>query len=149
MTADVVLGQRLLDEQQVEGVQGGQLARLRQGVGRVRVHLQQDVAEPLANRAYRLDVPALLDLQLDPLVALGQVAVHGVEQLRHRLHDAHGDAAGDPGPGGAQVLSQRQAGRPEFGVQHGGLQRGLGHQVPLEPAERRSHRGRARVVERR
>ena len=79
----VLLVQRLLDQQQVEGVEPRQVPRVGERVRRVRVDLQQHVvAEPLADRAHRLDVPARLDLQLDPDVALVEVAADGVEQRR-------------------------------------------------------------------
>ena len=55
------------------------------------------VAEALADRAHRLDVPAGLDLQLDPQVALGEVAVDGVEQLPAPSPDA--DARPPRAPG--------------------------------------------------
>ena len=77
----VLLVERLLDQQQVERVEPGQVPRVGQGVRRVGVDLQQHVvAEPLADRPHRLDVPARLDLQLDPDVALVEVAADRVEQ---------------------------------------------------------------------
>ena len=92
----VLLVERLLDQEQVERVQPGQVASVGQGVRRVRVHLEQHlVAEPLAHRAHRLDVPAGLDLQLDPDVALVEVAADGVEQRGDAVHDPDRDPARD------------------------------------------------------
>ena len=79
----VLLVERLLDQQQVERVEPGEVPRVGEGVRRVGVDLEQHVvAEALADGAHRLDVPAGLDLELDPHVALGEVAADRVEQRR-------------------------------------------------------------------
>ena len=56
--AHVLLGQRLLDQQQVERVELREVVRVGERVRGVGVDLQQDVAEPLAHRADGFDVPA-------------------------------------------------------------------------------------------
>ena len=67
----VVLLQRLLDQQQVEGVERGEV---RAGRARVRRRSRRPAAgcrrRTAPARAHRLQVPARLDLQLDPAVAL-------------------------------------------------------------------------------
>ena len=73
-------GQRLLDQQQVELVELREPIGIAAGVGSVRIDLEQDVSEPLAHRADRLDVLAGLDLELDPAVAVGEVALDGAER---------------------------------------------------------------------
>jgi hypothetical protein len=66
----VVLGQRLFDQQEVEGIQPRQVPCVGTRVRGVRVDLEQDVVEPLAYGAYGLQVQARLDLQLDAGVPL-------------------------------------------------------------------------------
>ncbi len=96
MAAHVVLREGLLDEQEPEGVETRELAGVPEGVGRVRVHLEQDlVPEPLAHRAHRFDVPPGLDLQLDPQVAGLEVPGHLVEQLGDGRGDADRHPRGD------------------------------------------------------
>ena len=53
MSADVVLGQRLLDQEQVELVELRQLRGVGKGVGGVGVDLQQDRREAFAHGARR------------------------------------------------------------------------------------------------
>ncbi len=111
-----------------------------QRVGGVGVDLQEHVvAEPLAHGPHRLDVPARLDLELDPEVALGEVAGDGVEQLR----DAS-DGCRPSTPAGT-----RSCDRPEVGAQATGrparssasstaISRArLGHRVPFDTGEQR------------
>ena len=88
-------GQRLLDEQQVERVELGEVRGVVEGVGGVRVDLERDVAEALAHRAHRLDVAAGLDLQLDPPVALGEVPLDRAQQVGDVVVDPDGHAAVD------------------------------------------------------
>ncbi len=88
MPADVFFRQRLLDQQQVELVELREPVGIAAGVGSVRVDLEEDVAEPLADRADRLDVLPGLDLELDPAVALFEVALDGAEQIVHVFVDA-------------------------------------------------------------
>ena len=78
----VVLGQRLLDQQQVELVEAGEVLGVLAGVGGVGVDLQRHVrADHPADLGDRLDVPARLDLQLDAHVAVVDVAGDGGQQL--------------------------------------------------------------------
>jgi hypothetical protein len=117
-------------------VEPGQMPRVGEGVGRVRVHLEQQlVAETLTDRAHRLDVPAGLDLQLDAHVAFGEIAVDGVEEPGDTVHDPDGDPARDPATDGAEGLAERTPFGTQFGVENRHLQRRLGHAVALERGE--------------
>ncbi len=70
MAAQFLFGKRLLDQQEVEVVEPLEMARVGQGVRGVRVDLEEYVvAEPLADGANRLDVPAWFDLQFDAQVS--------------------------------------------------------------------------------
>jgi hypothetical protein len=106
----VLLVQRLFDQQQVERVQPGQVPRIRDCVRRIRVDLQQHlVAEPLAHCGNRLHIPPGLDLQLDPHVALVEIPVHGVDQTIDRVHDPDRHATRHPV---THAPSSRARGRP-------------------------------------
>ena len=63
---DVVFGQRLLDQQQVQVVERLQRGRGLQRVGRVGVHLQPDCREGAAHGLRIRHIAAGLDLDLDP-----------------------------------------------------------------------------------
>ena len=137
VTEEVVLGQRLLDEEEVEGVERLQPGRVLQAVRGVGVDLEQQVAtEALPHRSHGLDVPARLDLQLHPPVALVDVAADDVEEGRDRPGDADGDAGGHLRSGRAEHGRQRSPIAPSTGVEHRHLHRRLRHPVP-------AHRGQA------
>jgi hypothetical protein len=136
MAAQVVLGERLLDQQQVERVELGQPSCVAQGVGGVRVDLQEQVvAEALPHRAHRLDVPAGLDLQLDPDVALVEVAADDVEQLRNRVHDPDGDTGWHAVTHRAEERRERLPRRAQLRVEQRHLDGGLRHRVALDRLE--------------
>ena len=105
----VVLRKRLLDEQQVELVESGEVRGVVAGVGGVRVDLERDVAELLAHRAHGLDVVAGLDLQLDAAVALGEVALDRPQEIATVVVDPDRDAAVDLGARRAEELAERRA----------------------------------------
>ncbi|GAA5772925.1 hypothetical protein Aros01_09488 [Streptosporangium roseum] len=136
MLDEVVVGEGLFDEQQVVGVEFGEMGGVGEGVGGVGVDLQQQVvAEALADGADGGQVPAGFDLQFDPDVALVEVAADGVEQLGDGVHDADRYAGGDAVSGGAEEGGQGLAAGAELGVQDGGLQGGFGHPVAFEGVE--------------
>ncbi len=68
---DVVVAERLLDHDQVEGVELLQQRRVFQAIGGVGVHHQANARESFAQRARGLDVVARLDFDFDALVAGG------------------------------------------------------------------------------
>src|SRR5690554_5562029 len=95
MPTNVLLVKRLLNEKQVERVKAPKQTGIGERVCRVGVDLEQDVAELFAYCSDRLDVPSRLDLELDALIALGEVPVDRIKQLRDAVHDAHAHAAGN------------------------------------------------------
>ena len=142
MTGDVVLRQRLLDEQQPERIEPGQMGRITERVGAVGVDLEEHlVTEALPHGGDRVDVPTGLDLELDPPIAGADVAIDRVEQLGDAGHDPDRDAAVDPVADGAEVGGERASGGPQLGVEHGHLECGLGHRMTLD---RRQPGGNAR-----
>src|SRR5690242_17159659 len=66
---DVVPAERLLDHDEVEGVELLQKGRVFEAISGVGVGHQADAREALAERADRLDIAARLDFDLDALVA--------------------------------------------------------------------------------
>ena len=69
----IVVVERLLDHHQVEGVEPREMRGVVERVGGVGVDHQRDVAERRAHALDGVDVPARLDLDLDALVAGGQL----------------------------------------------------------------------------
>jgi len=137
--AQVLGAQGLLDQQQVELVELRQLAGVAEPVRGVRVHLERHaVAEPLAHRPHRLDVPTGLDLELDPLVPLLEVPRDRVEQLVDRPEDPHRHPGWHPVPLHLEVRPERQPVLAQARVKHRHLQGGLRHPVPDDaPAQPR------------
>ena len=144
---EVVLLQRLLDQQQVEAVELGEGGGIGQRVGRVGVDLQRDRSERIAHRGGLGDVATGLDLDLDPHVSLVEIAAHDLDERRGVALDADGHAGRHPVVHGAEVLPQRSALAAQRRVEHRELQAGLGHAVPDERCERACDRfGRQRVA---
>ncbi len=141
----VVLGERLLDQQQAELVEPGEVAGVAEGVGGVGVDLQQELlAEALADRPHRLEVPARLDLQLDAAVAGRRGRPRPGRAGRRRVGDPDRDAGGDARAHGAQVGAEGHARGAQLGVEHRHLERRLGHRVALDRGEERRQLGRRR-----
>src|SRR4029079_19520119 len=92
VTDEGVRAEALLDEEQVELVELGEVFDVGGGVCRVRVDLQHHVRVRLAHAANGLDVEAWFDLQLDARISLGDVARYDVEELVDRVGDADGYA---------------------------------------------------------
>ena len=128
----VVLGKRLLDEQQAELVEFGEVRGVVDGVGGVRIHLEGDVAELLAYRAHGNDVVAGLDLQLDAAVALGEMAIDRLQEIADLLVDPHRNAAVDGGARRAEILAERRAAGSQVGVEDRHLDRSLRHRVAAD-----------------
>ena len=146
MAKQVVGGQRLFQEQEAERVERPQVGCTGQRVSGVRVGLQRQVrAESVPHRPDRLNVPARLDLELDPPVALLQVTFDLAEQFGHRTGDAHRDPDRDPVPHRPQILGKRHLFRAQLRVQHRRLQRCLGQLMPLDRREHPLDPGRCRV----
>ena len=144
VVAQVVGGERLFDEQKVERVELGEVIGVVERVGGVRVDLQhQLVTEALAHGSHTLHVETGLDLQLDAQVALVEVAGDLIEQLFDGVGDTDRHASRDAVAHGAEVLGERAPGGAQLGVEHGHLQRRLGHRVALEHGERRADSGGA------
>jgi hypothetical protein len=135
MPAQVLLRQRLLDQQQAELVQLRKPVGIAARVGRVRIDLEENVSEPFADR---LDVLPGLDLQLDPAVTLFEVALDGAEKIVHALVDADRHTAVDLGPDATEVLAERDTLSAQLGVEDRHLERSLRHRVAAHTAQRRA-----------
>ena len=144
---DVVVRQRLLDHHQVKIVELAQMVGIGQRVGGVGVGHQLDGGKALAHLAHHVDIPAGLDLHLDALVAGGQLALDLLEQLRHGILNADGDAAGNfAARAAADLLPQRHAFLPRFQVPNGRFQAAARHVVAADVRRERVDIGRARRV---
>ena len=133
-------------EQQVVVVESAEVGAVGAAVGGVGVDLERGVgADQVADRGDLLDVVARLDLQLDPDVAVVDVALHGGEQLVDRVVDADAHPARDAGGGGAEEVGERAVLRPELGVEDGHLERALGHRMAVQLGEAGSRRRRLRA----
>jgi hypothetical protein len=76
VVTQIVLSKRLLDQQQVEGIELAQVRGVDEPVGAIRIYLQRDIAKALAHCTDGLDVPAWLDLELDAHVTLVDIAAY-------------------------------------------------------------------------
>jgi len=130
----------LLDEQQPECVELGEVTDVRPPVGGVGIHLQQEtVAEALPHGRHGLQIETRLDLQLHPAVPLLDVCRHDIEELRNRIGDADRNPGGDRVPHASEELAERHARRAELGVEDRHLEGRLRHAVALHRLEERSH----------
>ena len=104
-------------------------------------------AEPLANRRDGFHVPARLDLQLDPRVALVDVAADLVQQRRRSSAGMPTDTPQSAlDAHRAEVRRQGLPGGAQLGVEHGHLQGGLGHRVAANRLQQAAARPRRRDV---
>ena len=126
---EVVLLERLLDQQQVEAVQLGERLGVRQRVCRVGVDLQRDRSERIAHRGGVGDVATGLDLDLDPHVSLVEIASRRPRRAPRGRAGCRRHARRHPVVHGAEVLPQRSALAAQRRVEHRELQAGLGHAV--------------------
>ncbi len=86
---DVVLGQRLFDQEQVVVVEPAEMGAVGAPVRRVGVDLERRVrSDEFAHGGDLLDVGARLDLQLDAHVAVVQVPLHRRQQVVGGVVDA-------------------------------------------------------------
>ena len=131
MGADVVLGEWLLDQQQVVIVESPQVIEVEQRVRGVRVDLEQGIrCQKFAHRGHRLEVPPGFDLELDAAIALGNVESDLVEQRGDRRGDAHRDAAVHLGALGPEVTGKAGVCGAQLCIEHGRFDDGLGHPMP-------------------
>ena len=100
----------------------------------------------LADGGHRLDVPARLDLQLDAAVALVEVLGHPPARTPGSSVIPTDTPNIDRIPDTPEVLGQRDAGRPQLGVEHGDLEGLLGHAMALDRLEEVGHGGAGQVV---
>ncbi len=77
---DVVPAKRLLDHDEVEGVELLQERRVFEAIGRVGVRHQADAREAFAESLHGLDIAAWLDFDLDALIAGGKRFFHFCNQ---------------------------------------------------------------------
>ena len=129
---EVVGRERLLDHEQVEGVEPPERLRVLQGIGAVGVDLEHDVGEGLADGRAGRDVPARFDLDLDPLVAFVQEPADLGDQVGERVLDAAADPGLDLGPRPAVKFAERHPRLLGLEVPEGQLEPGLGHRVAPE-----------------
>ena len=133
----VLLVQRLLDEDEVEWVEEREMRRMAARVCLVRVDLERDGRPGCPHRRDRLEIPARLDLQLDPAVAGIDVRPNLFEQGINALgrRDADRDTAVDDVARSAEVGTERLTARPEPGIEEGCRQGVLGHRVAAHDIE--------------
>ena len=147
MSEQVVDGERLFDEQQVEGIQMPQVVDVGPGIGGVGVDLQAHVgADEVAHGGHRFDVPTGFDLELDTGVAVVDVALHGGEQRVEGREDPDADTARYPVPSATEALVKGAALGAQFGVEGGHLECRLGHVVALERLEDVGDRRRGQLA---
>ena len=97
MAEEVLVVEGLFDHQEVELVHGPEHIGVGEGVRGVRVYREQDVRMRRTHGADALQVRTGLDLELDPTVALRQVALDLVQQSLGRRGDPDAHPALHPG----------------------------------------------------
>ena len=134
---EIVLRQRLLDQQQVQIIQRQQGRGVFQGVGRVGVDLQAEVREGAADRLCVAHIPAGLDLDLDAPVALRQVALDTLTSASGEAWMPTDTPTSTLSRCAAQQLAQRAALALALQIPQRHLQAGFGHRVAAHRRQRR------------
>ena len=109
MVDDVVVGERLLDQEQAEIVERLERRQVVERVGRIRIDLKRDRGIAVANPAHDVDIPARRDLELDAPVAFVEVAGDQVQQGFDAALDSQADSREDLGAAASQQGMQRLA----------------------------------------
>ena len=112
---DVIRCQRLLDHEKAQFIHFLEKVDIIQGIGRVRIDHQHDVAIFLADRAEIIDIIARFDLAFHAAVALCHVFLDGVKQLVRGVFDTERYARFDFISDAAQCFVFRNA--KLFGVE--------------------------------
>ncbi len=81
MQIDFIVPKRLLDHEQLEGVELAQVLNLVQRVSGIRVHTKQNIGPARANLFQNIQVPSRLDLDLDSPVASRQFGLDLLQKL--------------------------------------------------------------------
>ena len=136
---DVVPAKRLLDHDEVEGVELLQKGRVFEAISGVGVGHQADAREALAERADRLDIVARLDFDFDALVAGGESFFHFCNQRGGGRLDSDRNAAGNFVARAAEKFGERQIFLLGLGVPERGFERGFGHVVAAHGREQVPH----------
>ena len=132
------MGERLLDHQQIIGVELAEVIRVGERVGRVGVDREHDPRVPPADLADDRDVRARLDLELDAAVAETEIATHALVQGVHAGLDAQAHSDLDPVAHSSDETGDGLAAQPRDEVHERELDSRLGHGVAAERAEARS-----------
>ena len=82
----------MLDQEEVELIQGAEGGDVGQGIRRVGVNLEGDVGMATPDRADGLQIPARGDLELDPAIALLDITVNLIEERTELVLDPKADA---------------------------------------------------------
>jgi hypothetical protein len=70
MAEEVLIGEGLFHHQEIKLIEGAQPPRVVRGIGGVGIHLEGEIRKALPYSLQDLEIPAGLDLELHPLVAL-------------------------------------------------------------------------------
>src|SRR5882757_4206486 len=95
MKIEIVMPKRLLDHQQIEGVELFEMVHVRKCVCGIGVAAQCDLRPAFANPLEDLYVPARLTLQLYALISSSDFGGDLLFELLGRILNADGDAAGN------------------------------------------------------
>ncbi len=109
-------------------------------IGSVGIDLQHHLGERSAHPPDRFDVEPWLDLQLDALVTIGDIAADDIDEFIDGVGNPHGNTDGQRrarlGAVGQKAL-QRASFVAQLHVEQRHLQRALGHSVALHGLENR------------
>ena len=106
-----------------------------QAIGGVGVATEQDAGPAAAHALEDFNIPTRFALELDALIARGQLALDDRKQLWNRGLNADGNAADNGFAHAAQQLGKRDAFTLRLQVPHGVFKRGLGHLVAAHGVE--------------
>ena len=135
MVDDVVVRQRLLDQEEVEIVERPENVDVIQRVRRVRVDLERQGRMTVPDRLDDPDIPPRRDLELDPAIPLVDEAIDLIEQDAEVVLDPQADA-GDDLAGSRPGASASETPRDFARASQAAISRpGLREVVPLHRAE--------------
>ena len=135
MVIEIVVPEGLLDHQQIEFIEGGEVGGVAKPIGGVGVATEHDSRITAAHALEDFHIPARLALELDALITGGQFPFDDVHQLWNRALNAQRDAAGNGFAHAAEKLGERDAFALRLEVPNGIFKRSLGHLVATHPVK--------------
>src|ERR1700691_2785957 len=137
MKIDLVVPQRLLDHEQMEGIEFAQVFNLIERVSGIRVHAENDIRPASSYLLQHIQIPSRLHFDLDSPISRRQLGFDLLQELFGRILNANRHSASNLAPRTTEQFPKRLLLLPGLRIPHRIFQRRLGHAMPANPSKTR------------